>query len=226
MAEWRLEKVRGTRIRVRLLLTRSPKLVHLGQPPARVLETDTLLVGLIGNATSASCALCTCSWTEYEQQGENDVLGALSGFGLDSVLGSLDLPSGTGLSSQLGIGGVRNIADAWDDDGAVGQGEGDDWEDEITAELAEEDVVPPGAWTIKAEEPQLPEIPLFSMKERRVRVVRRLVERPKTVYERFPGFERDRTLAFTEMFQGHAARKSRVSKRPFHGVFPTSPTTE
>jgi hypothetical protein len=217
MAEGRLEKVHGTRVRVRLLSTRSHKLVHPGQPQARVLETHRLLFGLIRNATSASCALCTSSWTEDEQQGENDVLGALSGFGLDSVLGSLDLPSGTGLSSQLGIGGVRNIADAWDDDGAVGQGEGDDWEDEITAELAEEDVVPPGAWTIKAEEPQLPD---------RVRVVRRLVERPKTVYERFPGFERDRTLAFTEMFQGHAARKSRVSKRPFHGLFFTSSTAE
>jgi hypothetical protein len=152
------------------------------------------------------------------------VFSALTGFGLDSVLGSLDLPSGTGLSSQLGIGGVRNIAEQWDDDGAVGRGEGDDWEDEITAELANEDTTTTPAFPdtgmgiVKAEEPIFDGAMLFPMKERRVRVVRRLVERPKTVYERFPGFEKDRSLAFTEMFQGHATMKSRVSKRPFHGV--------
>jgi transcription initiation factor TFIID subunit 1, fungi type len=157
-----------------------------------------------------------------EQQEESDVFGALSGFGLDSVLGSLDLPSGTGLTNQLGIAGVQNIPEGWDDDGAVGRGEGDDWEDEITAELANEDTTLPDASIVKAEEPLFDGAMLFPMKERRVRVVRRLVERPKTVYERFPGFEKDRVLAFTEMFQGHATMKSRVSKRPFHGEFSSS----
>ena len=51
-------------------------------------------------------------------------------------------------------------------------------------------------------------------KQRRVRIVRRLVERPKTVYERFPSFEKAKVLDFTELFQGFAVKKSRVVKRP------------
>jgi transcription initiation factor TFIID subunit 1, fungi type len=148
------------------------------------------------------------------------VFGSLSGFGLGSVLGSLDLPSGSGLNNQLGIPGVggRNFED-WDDDGAVGRGEGQDWEDEVARELAEEDGKPgPDAAVVKAEA-RSPEATLFPIKERRVRVVRRLVERPKTVYERFPGFENDKILDFTQMFRGQAPRKSRVSKRPFHGAY-------
>ena len=50
-------------------------------------------------------------------------------------------------------------------------------------------------------------------KQRRVRIVRRLVERPKTVYERFPSFEKAKVLDFTELFQGFAVKKSRVVKR-------------
>jgi hypothetical protein len=56
------------------------------------------------------------------------------------------------------------------------------------------------------------------MKERRVRVVRRLVERPKTVYERFPAFEQDKILDFSELFKGYTVKKSRISKRPFNGA--------
>ncbi len=56
--------------------------------------------------------------------------------------------------------------------------------------------------------------PVAPFKQRRVRVVRRLVERPKTVYERFPSFEKNKVLDFTELFQGFAVKKSRVVKRP------------
>jgi hypothetical protein len=55
--------------------------------------------------------------------------------------------------------------------------------------------------------------PVASFKQRRVRVIRRLVERPKTVYERFPSFEKNKVLDFTELFQGFAVKKSRVVKR-------------
>lgn len=56
--------------------------------------------------------------------------------------------------------------------------------------------------------------PVAPFKQRRMRVVRRLVERPKTVYERFPSFEKNKVLDFTELFQGFAVKKSRVVKRP------------
>lgn len=176
--------------------------------------TDASLVIL---CLALSCRLLYLgSHTHIHIQGEDDVLGALSGFGLGSVLGSLDLPSGSGLSSQLGIGGVQ---DDWDTDGAVGHGEGDDWEDEVNAELLAEqgDAMQTDGMHVKAEA-RSPEPALFTMKERRVRVVRRLVERPKTVYERFPAFEKDSVLAFTELFKGKVPRKSRISKRPFHGM--------
>ena len=62
-----------------------------------------------------------------------------------------------------------------------------------------------------------PESPL---KQRRVRIVRRLVERPRTVYERFPSFEKDKVLDFTELFQGFAVKKSRVVKRPLQCTSP------
>jgi transcription initiation factor TFIID subunit 1, fungi type len=96
------------------------------------------------------------------------------------------------------------------DEDAVGVGEGDDWEDEVDREFEEE------MEDVKAEEIELTGPP--PEPERRVRVVRRLVERPKTVYERFPTYEKERVLDFTELFKGHVVKKSRVNKRPFHGV--------
>jgi hypothetical protein len=61
-------------------------------------------------------------------------------------------------------------------------------------------------------------------KQRRTRVVKRLVERPKTVYERFPAFERDKVLDFSELFKGYTVRKSRLSKKPFHSECISCPT--
>ena len=42
--------------------------------------------------------------------------------------------------------------------------------------------------------------PVAPFKQRRVRIVRRLVERPKTAYERFPSFEKNKVLDFTRSF--------------------------
>jgi transcription initiation factor TFIID subunit 1, fungi type len=66
------------------------------------------------------------------------------------------------------------------------------------------------------EEPVKMEVvsPMAPPKQRRVRVIRRLVERPKTVYERFPSFEKNKVLDFTELFRGFAVNKSRVVRRP------------
>jgi transcription initiation factor TFIID subunit 1, fungi type len=137
----------------------------------------------------------------------------LTGFSLDHILSDLSLPS-AGLSNKLGISGIPTLSssqiynDKWDEeDGAVGAGEGEDFEDEVDRELKEEE---------EEEDPVKMEVmsPTAPLKERRVRVVRRLVERPKTVYERFPSFEKNKVLDFTELFQGFAVNKSRVVRRP------------
>ncbi|TBU49318.1 hypothetical protein BD309DRAFT_882680 [Dichomitus squalens] len=155
-------------------------------------------------------------------QEEDSVIATLTGFSLDNVLSGLDLPTGPGLSNQLGISGVPSISakqiynDRWDEDEeVVGPGEGEDWEDEVDRELAEEDE---HAGPVKMEVVS----PQVGPKQRRKRIIRRLVERPKTVYERFPTFEKDKILDFTELFKGVTVHKSRISKRPFtvESVYP------
>jgi hypothetical protein len=150
---------------------------------------------------------------------ENEAVSALTGLSLDQILSSLSIPAGSALSNQLGISGIpalnssQILNDKWNEDGAVGSGEGQDWEEEVDRELEEEghDDSP-----VKME---LNSPGGMRQKKLRTRVVRRLVERPKSVYERFPAFEKDKVLNFTELFKGYTARKSRLSKRPFHGMW-------
>ncbi|KIP11796.1 hypothetical protein PHLGIDRAFT_27789 [Phlebiopsis gigantea 11061_1 CR5-6] len=148
-------------------------------------------------------------------QDESDAIATLTGFSLDSVLTGLDLPTGPGLSNQLGISGVPVFSknqiynDKWDDEEAIGPGQGEDYEDEVNRELEQEE-----------EEEEYPvkmevESPHMGRKEKKKTIIRRLVERPKTVYERFPMFERDKILDFTELFKGYTVPKSRTSKRVF-----------
>lgn len=146
-------------------------------------------------------------------------MSALTGFSLDHILSDLSLPS-AGLSNRLGISGISTLSssqiynDKWDkDDGAVGAGEGEDFEDEVDRELKEEEEEE-GPVKLEAMSPEAP------LKQRRVRIVRRLVERPKTVYERFPSYEKAKVLDFTELFQGFAVKKSRVVKRPLQCTRP------
>lgn len=153
-------------------------------------------------------------------QNETDVISTLTGFSLNNVLSGLDLPTGPGLSNQLGISGVAGFTanqiynDKWETDpDAVGPGEGEDWEDEVDRELEAEDSDEEGPVKMEAESP-----PQVGPKEKRTRIVRRLVERPKTVYERFPTFEKNKILNFTELFKGYTTHRSRVSKRPFQGT--------
>ncbi|KAF7981151.1 hypothetical protein HWV62_34909 [Athelia sp. TMB] len=149
-------------------------------------------------------------------QDENEVISALTGFSLNHILTGLSLPTGSGLSSQLGISGNPSInasqiySDKWDDDEeAVGPGQGEDWEDEVDREMEdEEDEEPPVKMEVDS--------PIaVRQKQRRVRVVKRLVERPKTVYERFPAFEKDKILDFSDLFKGYTGKKSRLAKKPF-----------
>lgn len=60
-------------------------------------------------------------------------------------------------------------------------------------------------------------------KQKRVRTITRLVERSKSVYERFPAFEKDRVLDFSELFKGYIPKKSRITKRSLVGEFELSP---
>ncbi|KAG5644596.1 hypothetical protein DXG03_008074 [Asterophora parasitica] len=149
-------------------------------------------------------------------QDENDAINALTGFSLNHLLDGLSIPSSSGLANQLGISGIPALnsgqiySDRWDDD-AVGADQGEDWEDEIDREMREEEESDDGMVKQEAHSPAG-----IRPKERRVRVVKRLVERPKSVYERFPAFEKGKTLDFSELFKGYTGRKSRLAKRPFH----------
>ena len=177
-----------------------------------------------GNSQFTQCPTrCVCkrcsSWISDNVAFQEDAVSALTGFSLDHILTDLSLPS-AGLSNRLGISGIPTLSstqiynDKWDqDDGAVGAGEGEDFEDEVDRELKEEEEEE-GPVKMEAMSPESP------LKQRRVRIVRRLVERPRTVYERFPSFEKDKVLDFTELFQGFAVKKSRVVKRPLQCMSP------
>lgn len=148
-------------------------------------------------------------------QEENDVISTLTGFSLNNVLQGLSLPTSSGLTSSLGIAGLPALHasqiydDKWDEDEeAVGLDQGEDFEDEVDRELENESFVG-DVVKIEAQSPVA-----MRLKEKRVRIVKRLIERPKTVYERFPGFEKDRVLDFSDLFKGYTRKKSRITKRP------------
>ncbi|KAJ7751256.1 TAF1 transcription initiation factor TFIID subunit TAF1 [Mycena maculata] len=148
-------------------------------------------------------------------QEENEAISALTGFSLTNILGDL-IPSNSSLS-KLGLSGSSALnsnqiyGDKWDDDeGAVGRDQGEDWEDQIDKEMENEDDV--DVSPVKAE----PQSPGALRPEKRVKIIKRLVERPKSVYERFPAFEQNKILDFSELFKGYTVQKSRLSKRPFH----------
>ena len=151
-------------------------------------------------------------------QEEHTAVSALTGLSLNHLLTDLSLPSSSNIAGRLGISGLPNLSsdevynNQWDDDdGAVGRGAGKDYEDEVDAELKDDqedlDVEMEEEDTVEDEKPP-----------KRMKTVTRLVERPKTVYQRFPTFEKGKVLDFTELLKGVSIHKSRVSKRPFHGT--------
>lgn len=151
-------------------------------------------------------------------QDEQNAISALTGLSLNHLLTDLSLPSSSNIAGRLGISGVPNLSsteiynDKWDDDdGAVGRGAGKDYEDEVDAELRDDQE----DFDVKMEEEDVIE---EERQPKRMKTVTRLVERPKTVYERFPTFERGKVLDFTELLKGVSIHKSRISKRPFHGM--------
>lgn len=146
-------------------------------------------------------------------QEENDAISALTGFSLNHILDGLSLPTGSGLSNQLGISGIPTLNssqiynDHWDEEDAVGPEQGEDWEAEIDREMQEEEE--------SDEASTKPQEKGAILKQKRVRVVKRIVERPKSVYERFPAFEKDKILDFSDLFKGYTVKKSRLAKRPY-----------
>lgn len=148
---------------------------------------------------------------------ENAAVSALSGFSINNVLEDLSLPS-SGLTNRLGISGIPLLDskqiynDKYDDEDAVGPELGEDWEAQIDQEMRDEDAADVFG------DAQYEETLQKKVKQKRVRVVKRMVERPKSVYERFPSFEKDKILNFSELFKGYTAQKSRLAKRPFHGA--------
>lgn len=152
-------------------------------------------------------------------QDENDAISALTGFSLGQVLGGLQLPAGTGLTNQLGISGIPNLNskqiynDKWDeDDDVIGADQGEDWEAEIDKEMQNE--MDQDQSTVKKEVMS----PGLHPKQKRTRIIKRLVERPKSVYELFPSYEKNKILDFTEILKGNTARKSRLAKRHYVGA--------
>lgn len=151
-------------------------------------------------------------------QEENDAISALTGLSLNHLLGGLSLPAGDGLANQLGISGIPALNsgqiynEKWDEEDVVGLDQGKDWETEIDREMQEEDESEDAYVKQETHSPNG-----VRAKQKRVRVVKRLVERPKSVYERFPAFEKDKILDFSDLFKGYTVRKSRLAKRPFHG---------
>ncbi|KAF8640571.1 hypothetical protein AX17_000233 [Amanita inopinata Kibby_2008] len=148
-------------------------------------------------------------------QDENDAVSALTGISLNQVLDGLSLPTGAALTNQLGIAGIPSLNqgriynDKWDDEDAVGLDQGEDWEAEIDKEMQEEEEEEEDSVKREMESPN------GQKKERRVRVIKRLVERPKSVYERFPTYDKNKILDFTELFKGYTAPKSRLVRRSF-----------
>ncbi|KAI6047814.1 TAF1 transcription initiation factor TFIID subunit TAF1 [Pisolithus marmoratus] len=151
-------------------------------------------------------------------QEETDVISTLTGFSLSNVLADLSLPAASGLSSTLGLSGLPALDasqiynDKWDDEEAVGADEGEDFEDEVDRELEQEMAGVDGVVKLEVQSPAT-----MQPQRKRVRTVKRLVERPKSVYERFPAFEKDKVLDFSELFKGYISKKSRIAKRPLVG---------
>lgn len=155
-----------------------------------------------------------CHLVAMAHNEENDAISALTGLSLGSILGDLNVTTDS-LNNQLGISGIPALSskqiynENYDDEDAVGLDQGDDWEAQIDLEMAQE-----GDDAVKMEFNS----PTLRQKQKRTRIVKRLIERPKTVYERFPAFEKDKVLDFSELFKGYTARKSRVGKRQFAGT--------
>ncbi|KAG9120248.1 hypothetical protein FRC07_004344, partial [Ceratobasidium sp. 392] len=147
------------------------------------------------------------------QHSEDDVIKSLTTgevnagtLGTFSALG-LDFSGGLGLS--LGDPST-SFNPAWAyEDGAVGTGQGDDWEDTVDAEMGDGDQDE----EIKAEAASPG---LFSPPAPRKRLVKKtrtvVIPRKPNVRDMFPAFDPAQPCDFTELFKGRVPTKSRANK--------------
>ncbi|KZV87746.1 hypothetical protein EXIGLDRAFT_620250 [Exidia glandulosa HHB12029] len=129
-----------------------------------------------------------------------------------------------GLANRSALSTKQIYQDVSDEEEeAIGMDQGRDWEDEVDREIVREPhfTLPPlPGPSSRALQPPAPPRPVATQpprgeKRKKTIIVRREVEKPKTVYELYPAFERDRVLDFSELFKGFVVNKSRISKRPF-----------
>lgn len=175
---------------------------------------------------------------------------SLSGLGLDTILADLQLPSSASLGNQLGLSGLdsltsNQIFSGFPEDGAIGVGQGDDFEDEVDREIKKEvddsdgaDDEGGGDGDVKMEgiptPPRMAHSPtsmdedddLFGPEPPRKRPRRgepkrtkraAAPSRPVNVHELFPSFEPGKILNFTELFKGRSLKKSKVKHRSLNG---------
>jgi hypothetical protein len=160
------------------------------------------------------------SHSHFKQE-EDRAVSALSGFGLNQYLAGAGLPTGAHVyADPLGFSGLMSHAttELHDPDSSeasispVLAGVGMDLEDAL-----EGDPLELGAEPDEQEQQHHLEGSKRQERPKKMRTKTRMVEKPKTVYERYPSFRPGKVLDFSELFKGYINRKSRVSKRPFHG---------
>ncbi|KZV94138.1 hypothetical protein EXIGLDRAFT_767429 [Exidia glandulosa HHB12029] len=159
---------------------------------------------------------------------ESAAVSALTGLGIDSILAEMGMSTEgldrVGLANRSALSTKQIYQDVSDEEEeAIGMDQGRDWEDEVDREIVREPhfTLPPlPGPSSRALQPPAPPRPVVAQpprgeKRKKTIIVRREVEKPKTVYELYPAFERDRVLDFSELFKGFVVNKSRISKRPF-----------
>ncbi|KAG8986866.1 hypothetical protein FRB90_003723, partial [Tulasnella sp. 427] len=165
---------------------------------------------------------------------------AIRGLGLDTVLAALELPSSASLGNHLGLSGLdfytsSRLFAGFSEEGAIGVGEGDDYEDEVDMEIKKEEedvdmsamsplrpvVATPSEYGDGDDDLFGPEPPRKRRKKAKA-TQKPIAERPKDVRELFPTFEPGKVLDFTDLFKGRAIKKSRVKVRSYN-VQPVAP---
>ncbi|KAJ7593545.1 TAF1 transcription initiation factor TFIID subunit TAF1 [Mycena floridula] len=142
-------------------------------------------------------------------------ISAFAGISSNISLEDVSLPGPSNFYKRGGTSGNSSLTSRQfnqDQCKDVGRGLGQDWEDRIDQEIVPETDV----FRDEREEDENHVPGRHRRKPKRIRVVKRLVERPKTVDERFLPSEQDDLPGFSELPKGHTDQKSSLlGKRPF-----------
>lgn len=160
---------------------------------------------------------------------EDLAIQSLTGFGLDGVLSGLSLPSASSLSNELGLSGLSGFDPSWlSGDGAIGMGQGEDFEEEVDNELGqEEDVVSVPSVKDEVRSPWPSGVP--PRKKRKVARSKENAgsggpsskmasEEPRGVNDLYPWFEPGKILNFTNLFPESTAKKHTVNTKPLQSM--------